>query len=318
MDNIKKIIEKSFNIAIVSHIDEDSDAFGSSLALFSALKEQGKKVTYYIEKPIEKRLSFLSDEYTMYKDEEKNKEFDLLICLDCGDEKRLANRYELFNNSKKTICIDHHYTNKGYADYNWIDGDMSSTSEMVYDLLCYMNINITKKIAEFLYCGIMGDTGCLKYSCATPDTVKKVSELMRYGIDHATLCRNLFDIEPLEVILLKGFIINNLESHYDNLVTLSWVDEKILNKFGVSEKDTGDIVDIARSVKGTQIAVYIKKNKEKTKISLRSNGVYNVAEIAEKLGGGGHKMAAGITLGDVSIDEAKKMILEKIKEVING
>ncbi len=318
MQKIIKMINDASNIAIISHIDEDCDAFGSSLAMQEMLRKQGKKVVYYLDKPIEKKLSFLSNDYLLYDENEKNKHFDLVICLDSGDIGRLGTRAEILKNADKTICIDHHYTNIGYCDENIVDGDISSTCEMIYDLFCLMQIEITKEMAVFLYCGIMGDTGCLKYGCATAKTAMIISKLMEIGFDHADLCRRIFDIEPAEIIRLKGYIMNNIESHFGGKVSIAWVDEEILDKFGVCEKDTGNIVNIPRSVQGTQIAAFIKKTKEKVKISLRSNGKYSVGAVASKLGGGGHEMAAGASVGDISVEDAKEKLLNAIGEVING
>lgn len=317
MQKVIEMINNASDIAILSHIDEDSDAFGSSLAMQEMLRTKGKNVCYYLEKPIEKKLSFISDDYLIY-DGEKNKHFDLVICLDSGDITRLGKRAEVLKNADKTICIDHHYTNIGYCDKNIIDGDISSTSEMIFDLLSFMNFEITEKIAIFLYCGIMGDTGCLKYGCATAKTALVISKLMEFGFDHAYYCRRIFDLEPVELVKLRGYVMNNIESYYNGEVSLAWVDKKILEEFGVGESDTGNIVNIPRSVEGTQIAAFIKKTDEKVKISLRSNGKYNVGEVATKLGGGGHEMAAGASVGDVSIEDAKEKLLEAIGEVIDG
>ena len=318
MQKIINMIDKATDIAILSHIDEDCDALGSSLAMQEMLRNKGKNVCYYLEKPIEKKLSFISDDYAIYGKEDINKHFDLVICLDSGDLGRLGKRADILKNADKSICIDHHYTNNGFCDENLIDGDISSTSEMIYDLFVDMNVEISKTMAVYLYCGIMGDTGCLKYGCATPKTAYVISKLMESGFDHAYYCRRIFDMDPVELVKLRGYIMNNIESHFDGMVSIAWVDAKILEEFGVSECDTGNIVNIPRSVEGTEIAAFIKKTEEKVKISLRSNGKYNVGKVASILGGGGHEMAAGVSLGVVSIDEARDMLKKAIGEVING
>ena len=318
MHGIIKILEEASDIAILSHIDEDCDAFGSSLAMQEMLRAKGKNVCYYLEKPIEKRLSFISDDYVIFGEEDKNKHFDLVICLDSGDLGRLGNRAALLENASKTICIDHHYTNIGYCGENLINGDMSSTSEMIYDLFVEMNVEISETMAIYLYCGIMGDTGCLKYGCASSKTAYVISKLMEVGFDHAYYCRRIFDLDPVELVRLRGYVMNNIESYHNGEVSLAWVDTKILEEFQVSECDTGNIVNIPRSVEGTEIAAFIKKTDEKVKISLRSNGKYNVGKVAMILGGGGHEMAAGAAVGDISIEEAKDKLLKAIGEIING
>lgn len=318
MEKIKKMLDDASDIAILSHIDEDCDAFGSSLAMQEMLKSRGKNVCYFLEKPIEKKLSFISNDYVIYNEEYAGRHFDLAVCLDSGDEARLGKRAEILKNAEKSVCIDHHYTNVGYCDENYIDGDMSSASEMVFNLFEFMGYEMNDKAAAYLYCGIMGDTGCLKYGCATAKTAMIVSRLMEHSFDHADYCRRIFDLESVELIRLKGYIMNNIESYFDGEVSVAWVDKSILEEFGVSERDTGSIVNIPRSVLGTQIAAFIKKTDERVKISLRSNGKYNVGEIAVLLGGGGHDMAAGAALGDISVEEARKRLLEAIGEVRDG
>ena len=196
MQKVLEMINNATDIAILSHIDEDADAFGSSLAMQEMLRAKGKNVCYYLEKPIEKKLSFISDDYAIFGKEDENKHFDLVICLDSGDLGRLGKRAEILKNAEKTVCIDHHYTNIGYCDKNIIDGDISSTSEMVFDFFECINFELTQKIAVYLYCGIMGDTGCLKYGCATAKTALTISKLMEFGFDHAYYCRRIFDQDP--------------------------------------------------------------------------------------------------------------------------
>ena len=317
MENIVKIIEKSQNIAILSHIDEDSDAFGSSLALLEMLKNIGKNATYFLSKPIEYRLEFLSDDYVVFDEDKDYGKFDLVICLDSGEKDRLGKRAALFDKAKVTVNIDHHYTNPSYADYNIVCGEMSSTGEIIYDLIVFMNEEITKSMAGNLYCAIMGDTGCLKYSCATPKTLKTVAHLMEKGIDHAELSRRLFDTEKINTIKLKGQIMNSIMTYFDGKVSLVCVKDEEFKKAGVRDNDVGDIVNIPRSVEGTQIAVSLREVESKVKISLRSNGEYNVGEIAVKLNGGGHKMAAGAALYNTSMELAQKRVIEVIGEFIN-
>lgn len=318
MNNILELINNAKNIAILSHVDEDADAFGSSLAMKEMLKNKGKNAVYFLSKPIEHRLQFLSTDYVVYNEEESYGDFDLVLCLDCGDEKRLGKRAAIFEKALKTVNIDHHYTNNGFADINRVDGNMSSTGEMIYDLLVEMGEEITKTIAEYLYCAIVSDTGCFKYSCASPKTLVVVSELMKKGIDHAELSRRIFDTEKIGALKLKGKVMNSIEQYFEGKVSLVTLDESIFEEYSVIESDVGDVVNIPRSVEGTEISVSLRKTEGKVKVSLRSNGKHNVGEIALKLGGGGHEMAAGASLGNIDLNDAKDKVIKIIGEVING
>lgn len=191
---MKKIAEKisqAENIVITAHISEDADAIGSSFALATALRGAGKNVTLLLSDEPEDRLKFLKCEYTVYSEDISPLQ-DLLICLDAADEKRLDSRAVLLKKSE-SVSIDHHYTNTHYADINYVDGNASSTGELVFLLLKEMNITVTKEIAEFLYVSISGDTGSFKYSCASPRTMRIAADLMETGIDHAELARRLYE-----------------------------------------------------------------------------------------------------------------------------
>ena len=312
MDKIIQLIKNSKKVVVLGHIDEDSDSLGSTLAMCEMLKNMGKEAILFLSGEPEHRLKFLIPECNYYDDSLNTDDYDLLICIDTADAKRLGKRAVLLDKIKPSVNIDHHFTNTNYADYNLVDGNMSSASEMVYDLICQTGAQITKTMAEYLYCGIMGDTGCLKYNSATSRTAFVISELMKKGIDHADIARRIFDTDTFDVIKLKGYIINNLESYYNGEVTICAIDGKIFEKYGVSERDCGDIVNIPRSVEGTQIAVSIRDVGDKIKISFRSNGKYNVSDIAKNFSGGGHVMSAGATICGCGIDEAKKMIVDVI------
>ncbi len=315
MKDIKEKILSSQNIVITSHISEDADAIGSTFALTEALLGMGKNVTLYLSDHPEDRLKFLECKYKVYE-EGDNAAQDLLICLDSADTKRLGNRSVLLEKSF-SISIDHHYTNTNYADINYVAGDASSTGELIYILLKELKAEITKKIAEFLYISISGDTGSFKYSSTSPSTMRIVAELMECGIDHAELSRRLHETEKISAVLLKGHLMSNIKSFFGGKLRMVVLDLKTLNEYGLAEKNAGDIVNIPRIVEGTEIAVSVRQTEEKIKLSFRSNGSYNVSDIAAHFGGGGHKMAAGALVFNKDLDEVCRDIVAAVGECID-
>ncbi len=315
MKKIVEIIKNADNIVITAHISEDADALGSVFALAESLKNAGKNVTAVLSDTPERRLQFLEFDYEVYK-EDKNFSQDLLICLDTADVKRLGERAVLLEKSL-TISIDHHYTNTEFADINYVEGDASATGEIVYKLIVEMGLEVTKKIAEFLYVAISGDTGSFKYSSTSPQTMRIVADLMEKGIDHAELSRRVHETESLESVLLKGHIMSEIKSYYDGQVNMVVLSDETFKKFGVDEKDVGDIVNIPRMIEGTEVAVSVREVPDKIKISFRSNGKYNVSDIAGELGGGGHKMAAGTAVKGKTLTEVSEKIVEVLGEYVN-
>lgn len=315
MRKIAEKIKSAQNIVMLTHISEDADAIGSSFALTDALSSFGKNVTLVLSDKPEDRLQFLECDYEVYEEGMAPSQ-DLVLCLDSADIKRLGAR-AVFLEKSESVSIDHHYTNTRYADINYVDGDASSTGELIFMLLKEMNLPVTKRIAEFLYISISGDTGSFKYSCASSRTMRIVADLMDTGIDHAELSRRLHETEKIETVLLKGHIMSQIKSYYEGKLRIVVLDKDIFEKFGVDEKNVGDVVNIPRMVEGTEIAVSIRETEEKIKISFRSNGKYNVSDVAAVFGGGGHVMAAGAAVKNGTLKEVEEKIVSAVGEYIN-
>jgi len=317
MKKIIDLIKKSENICILAHESEDADAIGSSYALRLALIAMGKNVTVYLSDSITNRLSFMGKDYQLFEEEDV-KTYDLCICLDCADIFRLGKRRSIFDKAHHTVCIDHHETNVGFAEANYVEAASPATGEIIYNLLDEMGAEVTKEIAKNLYCAISTDTGSFKYSNVRPSTMYVCGKLLEKGIDHAELTRLLYDTEELGVLRFKGNLMENILQYADGRLCIVCVRESDLEKYGITERDASDVVNIPRSVKGCEIAVSIREAVEKINISFRSNGKYSVSKIAEKFSGGGHKMAAGASVKDKTIDEVLKEVVKVCEEVIDG
>lgn len=315
---MEKIIEKikdSQNIIVTAHISEDADAIGSTYAFAKALRNMGKNATVLLSDEPEEKLKFLKSEYVIFKKDMKF-DADLVVFLDSADEGRLGDR-KILKDKFPNVAIDHHYTNTMYADLSYVDGDASSTGELVYLFLKKMGAKITKPIAECLYAAISGDTGSFKYSCTSPRTMRIAAELMETGIDHAEISRHIHEQEKIETVRLKGYLMSEIKSFYAGRLRLVTIDKKLFDRFGVSEKNAGDVVNIPRMVEGTEIAVSIRETEEKIKLSFRSNGKYNVSEVAANFGGGGHVAAAGAAVFGADLAEVEKKVIEVVGEIIN-
>ncbi len=315
MKYIIEKIKKAENIVITAHISEDADALGSSFALASALRDMEKTVTVVLSDEPEQRCRFMKQDYVVFGDGFSAPQ-DLLVCLDCATKERLGARAVLLEKSE-SVAIDHHFTNTGYADLNYVEGDASSTGEIIFKLLKAMGIKPTKEVAEFLYAAISADTGSFQYSSTSPDTMRIVAELMETGIDHAEIARNLFDRESSEVLKLKGHLMQNVESYLDGRLSMVVLSDAQFKSFGVSEKDSGDIVNIARMSRLAEVAVSVRETPEKIKISFRSNGKANVSDIAAHFGGGGHKMAAGASVTGKTPDAVRNEIIKVVGEYLD-
>ena len=308
---MEAVIEKVTNaksVAVLTHVSEDPDALGSAFAFCAVLKKLGKTAVCYVSAKPQERHAFIGGDYVIY-DKEKTYEHDLCLCLDCGDIKRIGDRIKLFKEIGNTANIDHHKTNTMFADANYVEGETSSTGEILFKVFEKMGAEIDDEIARFLYIAICSDTGCFKYSSVTPDTLKITADLLGYDFDAAEIARLLFDTDSLSVTKFKAELMSNIESYADGKISLVRMTGDLYEKYGIPESEAPNGVEIPRRIEGTEIAVCVKEKNGRIEISLRSNGRADVAEIAGAFGGGGHRAAAGCKLTGRTIDEAAKEII---------
>ncbi len=315
MKELINLLKNAENVAILGHINEDADSVGSSFAMQRVLSLMGKRADVYFSAPLEKRLSFMNVSGICSAKAEC--EYDLCLCLDCADLGRLDERKAIFDAAKKTASVDHHVTNTKFADVNYVLPDASATGEVLFDVIKKLGIEIDKELAEYLFIAIASDTGSFKYSNVSPKTMRIAAELLETGIDNAYLSRMLFDTEEEKAMKLKGALMSSVETHFDGKLAMICVDKDKLLEYDVEEKDLSDIVNIARTVAGCEIAVSVRELEDKVKVSFRSNGRYDVGSLAQKFGGGGHEMASGASSGELSYAEMKSKVIEICGELFN-
>lgn len=307
---IKDTIEKSNSVAVLCHFNADCDALGSAYALTELLRNLGKKAVCFLEEEPERRLRFLGEDYVVYSEDADYDYCDLCIAVDCGSIDRLGKRDAIFSRAKATMNIDHHKTNTFFADVNLVKGDFSAAAEVLAVMLSDCGYDITDRIAMLLYAAIMSDSGCLKYSAATPDTLRVVAGLMEHDFDHAEVARLLFDSYSMELVKFKGHVMNNVKSIDGGRISFIETNSHMLKEYGVDESDAGDLISIPRQIEGTEIAIEVKERSGCVRISLRSNGDAEVDRIASEFGGGGHLRAAGATMTGMTPEEAREAVIE--------
>ena len=163
-------VENASSINIISHKSPDGDNMGSTLGLYLSLKEKYKNKTINIIKPDDIPSKYKFIEETKFYDDDMS-ECDVLLVIDCADERRLLNEDNL-KFAKKIINIDHHKSNKYFGDINYVLEEYSSSAEIVYDIIKELELPMNKEIATMLYIGIDTDTGRFMYSSTTDETMQ--------------------------------------------------------------------------------------------------------------------------------------------------
>ncbi len=312
--SLKKTIDQCYSFIVASHVDPEGDAIGSSLALYYALKGLGKKVCVYNESGVPRILKFLPGAEFIVKSLESVNEYDAIFVVDCGDIDRLG---KLKNNLEKLkiINIDHHSTNDSFGHLNFVDRNAAAAGEVVYDLLKKLGITFTREIATNLYTAVVVDTGSFRYASTTPRSFKIAAELLTMGVDPWEVAKNIYENFPYERMKLLGDALQTMELVKNGLYAFMVVTREMLSKYNATEDLTEGFVNFGRAVEGVEVSILFKETGEdQYKLSFRSKGDINVAMIAQSLGGGGHKNAAGCKLKG-SLAEVKQKVIAAIENV---
>lgn len=314
LSNIIEKIKASKKSLVLSHLNPDGDTLGSMLALGAVLKESGHVVDHVVSDDVPEILKFSPFAECVKRPESEGlqKNYDLAFSLDCGSIKRLGSAKSLWVNAGITINIDHHVSNEGFGNINWIEPEATSTGQVVYWLTKELKVKITKEIATLFYITLLTDTGCFSNSNTNAEAMKWASELILLGAEHEKVYKKVFMERPYRAVKLFGAALNNLSLLEDGMLAWTYVDNGLMKSLSATSEDAEDIVDYMMRTKGVKVGVFFRDDLSEIKVSLRSNtNEVDVSRIAASVGGGGHKRAAGANI-KAPFNEVKKTILDKV------
>lgn len=310
-------IKKYNKFLVTVHTSPEGDALGSQLAFLSLLKKLGKEGIAVNEDKVPYGYDFLpgSSSIRLLDKSSKNIDFDCFAVLDCADLKRTGDVYKLNKDKKPVLNIDHHVSNRNFADINWVDSHASSCSEMIYKLFKKIRVPLDHDTALVLYTGIMTDTGSFHYSNTSSFTFKAASELLKFGINTASVYRNTYENIPSCDVKLLLKLLGKIKFYCQGKVVGFSVSKELLK----SKKPIVDLADLllsfGRAIKGVEVVVLFKENLglgHEVRVNLRSQGGVDVNKVASLFGGGGHKAASGCTLSG-RIKEIERKVIAAIR-----
>ena len=297
---------------VLMHVRPDGDTVGSCAALLYILHKLGKAPLFACSDPIPERLEFLLKDYR----EAYRYEYDSssVITVDIPTREQIGDIYDYLPGV--SLMIDHHEVGSAFAD-NYIVPTSSSAGEVVMavaeELIEMGKISMDKSLAYPLYAAISSDTGCLRYSNTSPDTLRRVASLVETGIDYAEINHRLFNSKTPRQIRAEGFVAEKINMALGDKVAYATVTRREREKLDVLMEHFETAIDVVRSVEGIDIAFVIKEtDKGEYKVSLRSMEK-DVASISAHFGGGGHLKAAGCTIYSRSIEDAARKLLLHIE-----
>jgi phosphoesterase RecJ-like protein len=310
---VERLKRENGKILIFTHENPDGDGIGSMLALCSFLRKKGKDVTCAMKDPLPHIYDFLPNAKEIKK-LPLEEEFDLAVLVDAAGAFRAGAPV----NAKEIVRIDHHIGGNIESIYDYVDPDAPSTTMVIGRILRHWDEKlIDKDIAMCLYAGLLTDTGSFKYNNVDKETFHFAEFLVEKGVDPSYMSTMIFERNKLSTVLLLKEVLATLELHEEGKVASLVVKREFLEKTGAEEEETEGFVNFARGIEGVEVAfIMIQKPDLITwRVSLRGKGNVNVQNIAKRLGGGGHKDAAGCRIKG-SEREVKEKILKAIKEEI--
>ncbi len=297
---IKELIGDAKTIGIAGHIRPDGDCIGSCMTLYNYIEKNFPdiQVKVYLEK-IKDKFLFIKNSEKIDSNGYDGTEYDLFFSLDCADLERLGLNKEFFEHAKRTVCIDHHISNGGYADYNYILPNASSACEVLYDLLDVSLFD--KSIAEPMYTGIAHDSGVFRFQSTTSKTMNVAGKMLDFGINANKILEETYYKKTYAQSQVAGRLQLESVRFMDNRCIFAYATTKLMDFYGVTTKDLDSVVAQLRNIEGIEVAIFMYQIGEmKYKVSMRSQDLVDVSVIASYFGGGGHVRAAGFdTVGDV-------------------
>lgn len=302
LDKLGMYLENVTTAAIAGHTRPDGDCVGSTMSLYNYIQDNYPQVhvDVYLE-PIADVYKVIKNTENIISDYDGDQIYDVFFALDSSDRERLAGAGKYFDTAKRTVCIDHHISNEGYAGENIVFPKASSTCEVLATLMDMDAVSVD--VAEALYIGILTDTGCFKHSNTGEQTMNIAGKLISKGIRFSKLTDEVFyqktymQNQLLGRSLLESFLI------FSGKCIISVVDRKVMDFYEANTTDLEGVIDQMRITKGVEVAVLLTEIGElKFKVSMRSNECVDVAKIAGIYGGGGHIRAAGCTMSGTKYD----------------
>ena len=319
-EDISAILEESKTVLVVSHVDPDGDALGTQLAFATFLRKNGKKVYLVKEDEIPEKYLFLPglDKINHIHDFTDGLSADAAVVLECPKISRAGNIIKKLNENCRIINIDHHQDNEGFGEINWIDQKASSVGEMVCEYFDAVGYEIDQDSAVQLYTAILTDTGRFRYNSTSARTMVIAGKLIEAGADPRIICDQLYYNLPVATIKLIGHALDRAEFVSDGKVCILSLGKEEIRKKGARLSDTEGLAEYTLYGKGVEVGILLKEGDDGiTRVSLRSRGEINVADLAAKFEGGGHPCAAGCSI-EKNIDEAKQVLLKALAEMTNA
>jgi phosphoesterase RecJ-like protein len=310
ISRVLRVLREHESFLVTSHARPDGDAIGSALGMLHLLEGMGKRVTVAFADPIPSMYQCLPGVERIVPDLPADTLPDVAILLECDSIQRTG-----FSqiDAGMIVNIDHHLSGRSFADVNWIDPEACAVGAMVYDLTVASGMEITPAIASCLYVAVLTDTGSFTYASTGAATFGLAEHLLECGADASSISQSIYFSNRESKVRVLGAALNNLEVQGE--IAWSAVSRDEMDRAGALAEDCEGIVNYLIGIAGVRAAVFLRELPAGGcfRLNLRSKGAVDVAEVAERFGGGGHRNASGCTL-DGPLSQVTERITGELRD----
>ncbi len=305
-------LKSNDNYLILTHAHPDGDTLGCGFALCEALTALGKRAIVRCGDDVPSKYGYMG------KTQTEDIELENIIAVDVADEKLLGKAFEERFGGRIRLCIDHHGSNRLYAEKTLLDPSAAAACEIILELIRALDVKVTKTIADCIFTGLSTDTGCFRYSNVTPRTMRMAADMIDSGAEHSKINTIMFETKTKTYVALERLALESMQMYLDGRCAYITITQDMFRESGSDESEVDAIAAIPRQIEGVEVGVTMREKTDGTfKVSMRSHEGADVSAICAMMGGGGHPRAAGCTVeGDA--DNARELVLSNIIRYFNA
>lgn len=317
MDALCAAIRDSRGILLATHCSPDGDGIGSQLALYHALREGGFPVVMHNRDGVPRIYRFLENSERVGCGElPASLDIDLVISLDAGSRARLGFDDSAFA-GRKLAVVDHHASNTRFGDINLVDVSACSTGAIVYALIRHLDLPLSKAAATAIFVTVLTDTSSFRNAATTPEVHELAAELIRAGAESWPTARAIYEDRSEACFRLQVACMQTLALRHQGRSAWLHVDAEMYRDTGSDSEDTEGLIELGRALAGVEVAVFMRPGDDASswKVTFRGKYDIDVGSLAQSLGGGGHRHAAGCTMQG-GFDQIQKRVEQAVAEIL--
>lgn len=320
LDDVAQALAGARDVVVCGHVSPDGDCLGSTLGLVHALRLAGISATPLKaqDEPVEYGLRFLpgADELVAANDYEGP--LGTFVTVDVPNADRMGEAARaLHARADRTVTIDHHQGLGDFSQVSYVDPDAPSASLIVWKVVKRMGIEPDAAVATCCYTGLNTDTGRFSFQNATQEAFEAASEMVAAGAAPALVAREVYQNRSMGALKLESVALERLKCFEDGACALTYLLKSDFEAFNAVKSDADPIVDLVRSLRGVKVACVLREQDDVVRGSLRAKDATDVSAIAARIGGGGHRAAAGFTFQG-TMDQARVRMVDEFRALGAG